>query len=80
MTDTITSNFDAAFEFVRSIVDDPTTLDEVPHGATVVLIPDNDPESLSGNLELARAAIDRGEDVYLRHTRHPSREREPSRA
>lgn len=79
MTEITANNVGVAFDFARSIVDDPTILDEIPDGATLVLIPDNDPEAMNKNLEFARAALERGEDVYLRHTRHPSRERESSR-
>ncbi|HLI50705.1 MAG TPA: DUF5647 family protein [Thermomicrobiaceae bacterium] len=78
MTDTIPNNIGIAFEFARSIVDDPTILDEIPDGATLVLVPDSDPKTINTNLELARAALERGEDVYLRHVHHASRNREPS--
>jgi hypothetical protein len=54
-------------EFTHAIVDDPSILEDVPEGATVVLIPDDDPELAEGNYQRAINAARRGSDVYIRH-------------
>ena len=55
------------FDFLKAIIDDPSIADDIPNGATVVLLPDDDTElaesSLQGGIEAAR----KGADVYIRH-------------
>lgn len=55
------------FDFLKAIIDDPSIADDIPNGATLVLLPDDDPElaesSLQGGIEAAR----KGADVYIRH-------------
>lgn len=60
-------NITLSFEFAKSIVDDPAILDEVPDGATLVLLPSDEPDLARENLRLGIAAAERGENVYLRH-------------
>jgi hypothetical protein len=55
--------------FLHSIVDDPTILDDIPNGSTVVLIPDDDPELAELNLQSGLDSARRGADVYIRHIR-----------
>jgi hypothetical protein len=60
-------NITLSFEFARSIVDNPSILDEIPDGATLILLPSDEPDLVRENLRLGIAAAERGENVYLRH-------------
>jgi hypothetical protein len=54
-------------EFQRAAVADPALLDGVPHGTTLVLLPDNEPEFFERRLALGLAAIRQGRNVLFRH-------------
>lgn len=58
-------------EFLQSILADPSILDEIPEGAAVYLLPDDDPELVEANLKGAERSRQRGHPVYVRRT--PSR-------
>lgn len=62
-------NITLSFEFAKSIVDDPAILEEIPDGATLVLLPDDEPDLVRENLRLGLEAAKRGEDVYIRHVK-----------
>jgi hypothetical protein len=62
-------NLVLAGEFTRRALDDPALRATIPDGATLVLIPDDDPALAQFNLGLALQLVARGEDVYLRHLR-----------
>lgn len=54
-------------EWMQAIFADPTLLDDVPDGATVYLIPDDDPEfaeMVQRNVERARS---NGQLMYVHH-------------
>lgn len=53
--------------FLHSIVDDPEILNDIPDGAAVILLPDDDPELLEMNLQRGLEAAKSGADVYIRH-------------
>lgn len=55
--------------FHRAALADPTILDGIPHGATLVLLPDGEPEYLERRIALGVAAIRQGRDVLFRHVR-----------
>ena len=59
-------------EFLQSILADPSILDEIPEGAAVYLLPDDDPELVEANLKGAERSRQRGYPVYIR--RMPSRQ------
>jgi Family of unknown function (DUF5647) len=63
----IDRNINLAFDHLRAILDNPDLLAEIPNGATVVDIPDDDVELAQYNLALALFAFARGKNVYLRH-------------
>jgi len=63
-------NLTLAFQLADAIVDDPALLEKIPEGATVIFLPDDDPELATANRAMGPAALDRGEDVYFRHVRH----------
>lgn len=71
-SDAIERNMDLSFEFARGIFENPEILDEIPDGATLVLLPDDDPSLLQEKMELGMRALRRGEDVYFRHVKSPS--------
>lgn len=60
-------NIDAAFTFLSQIFNDPSMLDTIPDGATIVFIPKDDQEAAAANLELGISAVQSGADVYFRH-------------
>lgn len=62
-------NISLSFEFAKSIIDDPTILEAIPEGSTLVLVPENEPDLAEENLRLGVEAARRGEDVYIRHVR-----------
>lgn len=55
--------------FTQAIVDDPSVLDDIPNGSTLVLIPDDNPELAEANLKRGIDAARRGSDVYIRHVK-----------
>ncbi len=63
----VTRNIELAFEFTSAIFADPSQADGMPMGATVVLIPDDDPDLAEANLATAITAFRSGRDVFLRH-------------
>lgn len=65
--DSMERSIDLSFDFLHSVIDDPTILDDIPAGATLVLIPDNDPELAEVKYQLAVDVARRGENVYIRH-------------
>ncbi len=66
-TSMIDRNIHAAFELAKQIVDDPSILDNIPDGASIVFIPRDDPEAAASNLQLGIKILQSGEDVYFRH-------------
>ncbi len=60
-------NLDLAFDLFEAAFNDPMLLVDVPQGATLVLMPDDDPELFAANIEIGLAALRRGENVYFRH-------------
>lgn len=66
-TDSAERNITAAFDFATAILDDPSLLDTVPDGATVVFLPDDDPAMLESNLRLGDNATRNGANVYFIH-------------
>ena len=58
--------------FLQSILADPSILDEIPEGAAVYLLPDDDPELVEANLNGAERSRQRTYQVHVR--RMPSRQ------
>jgi len=54
-----TANIRLAGRFLREIVDDPAILDTLPDDATVVLLPEGDPDLAGANLNLALRLAER---------------------
>lgn len=68
-------NLVLAGELIAAQLADPALLEEIPDGATVILIPDDDPALAEHNLALVREVFARGKNVYLKHVRTPAAER-----
>ena len=63
--DQTTANIRLAGRLIDEILDDPTTLGDVPFQATVVVLPSEDPGLALRNLALAARLAATGDTVYL---------------
>jgi hypothetical protein len=61
-------NLEHAFALFDAILDDPSELDLIPDGRTVVIMPSSDPELSTANEEMLH-------EERLRHARHENRRR-----
>ncbi len=59
--------------FLQGVIDEPGQLDDIPNGATLMLIPDHDPALAAYNRERGWRALLAGDDVYFRHVRTGAR-------
>ena len=66
-TSMVDRNIHAAFELAKQIVEDPSILDNIPDGASIVFIPRDNPGAAESNLQLGLKILQSGEDVYFRH-------------
>ncbi len=57
------------FDLLEAALRDPSLLDGIPDGVTLVLLPVDDPEAATRSVQLGLDAIDRGEDVLFKHVR-----------
>ena len=64
-----TRNAELAFDLLQSQMANPELLNEIPNGATVVLIPQDDPELAEYNFGVARTLVARGKNVFLKRVR-----------
>ncbi len=69
-TSSVERSIDEAFEIGRAIIADPSLLDDIPNGATLVLLPDDDPGRAAERKALGLAALERGESVYFKRVSH----------
>lgn len=60
-------NIALAFAFAQAVLADPVLRDRIPDGATVVLLPEDDPALARFNLDLGVRKVLAGEDVYFHH-------------
>jgi hypothetical protein len=59
----VEKNITLSFEFERYILEHPDVLEQIPDGAQVVLLPQDDPELYRINLNAAQKAREEGETV-----------------
>ncbi len=71
----VNRNIDLARRFTLAIFEAPVTLDELPDGTTLVLLPDHDPDLAESNLQRGSRMVRAGQDVAFRHVRSPERVR-----
>jgi hypothetical protein len=62
-----TRNAELAFDLVQEQLANPELLEEIPSGATLILVPDDDPVLAEHNLRLAREVFATGRNVFLYH-------------
>ena len=60
-------NIDLAFAFADAIINDPDMLARIPEGATIVLIPKDDPQQAAYNILLGVAAVEAGDNAFFLH-------------
>ncbi len=65
----VPKNLELARRFTLSIFEDPSLLDDIPDGITLVLIPDDHDELAQANLDIAVGSARSGRDVLIRHIR-----------
>ncbi len=53
---------------IEAALDDASILENIPRGAVVVLLPDDDPAFTEESIALGIEAVRRGQDVVFRHT------------
>ena len=61
----VEKNMTLSFEFERYILEHPELLEQIPDGAQVVLLPQDDPELYRINLDAARKAREADENVPI---------------
>jgi hypothetical protein len=61
--DQVERNLDLAHDHLPAILDNPDLLDEIPDGATVVLLPADDPDLFEINLQIAVSRARKGDNV-----------------
>ena len=54
-------------DFIEAAFDDATTLAGIPHGAVLVLLPNDDPSFVEESIALGIEAVRQGRDVVFRH-------------
>jgi hypothetical protein len=55
-------------DFIEAALDDASILAGIPHGAVLVLLPEDDSDFVEESIALGVAAVRRGQDVVFRHT------------
>lgn len=61
----VEKNITLSFEFERYLLEHPEMLEQIPDGAQVVLLPQDDPELYLINLNTAQKALQTGENVPI---------------
>jgi hypothetical protein len=55
------------FDLISAALDDVSVLDDIPDGATLVLLPPDDPDFSEEAIALGIADVRRGRNVYFKH-------------
>jgi len=58
--------------FLKALIADEALQEELPNGASLILLPDDDPELTERNIAFGVVAARRGRNVYLRHVHRAS--------
>lgn len=58
--------------FLKALIADEALQDELPNGAALILLPDDDPELTERNIAFGVLSARRGRNVYLRHVHRAS--------
>jgi len=62
-------NIELGFGFTQAVFDNPELLSDIPDGAMVIFLPEDDPDQTAHNREIGLRWLDRGHDVYFRHVK-----------
>jgi Family of unknown function (DUF5647) len=65
----VVKNLELGRRHSLSIFEDPSLLDDIPDGITLILIPDDDEELAKANMEMMVGAVRSGRDVLVRLVR-----------
>lgn len=65
----VTRNIDALHHFMQAALDEPSMLKEIPSGADLVLLPDDDPELADANLRGGIELVRQGRNITFHHVR-----------
>lgn len=57
------------FDLFEAALRDPSVLDDIPDGVTLVLLPMDDSDDIVHGIQLGLEALDRGEDIFFKHVR-----------
>jgi hypothetical protein len=66
-------NLDLLNEFMQFAFETPAILDEIPPGAELIILPENDPELYKANQETLQALKHQGKSCAVVHIRRPER-------
>lgn len=61
----VDKNLELLGEFMRYAFDHPEVLDQIPKGAEIVILPDDDPELCKENLKIAKSHQKKGLPVVV---------------
>ncbi|MGH2535165.1 MAG: DUF5647 family protein [Thermomicrobiales bacterium] len=70
---TVERNLDLAQGYLLAMLDDPARMERVPGGASLVLLPRDEPDGFEANLNIAVALARKGRNVYVRHVERDGR-------
>ena len=62
-------SLDLTRRFTQAAMADPSILDGVPNGVTLVLLPAEEPERWDEEIELGLMAVRQGRDILIKHVR-----------
>ncbi|MGH2531424.1 MAG: DUF5647 family protein [Thermomicrobiales bacterium] len=65
----VTKQLDLVQRFHTAAFAEPALLDEIPDGATLVLLPDDDDAFVEESIAIGIQTLRHGRDVYFRHVR-----------
>ncbi len=66
-TEIVKKNLDLHAEWMRYVFEQPDALDQIPEGAQLVFLPDNDPELSKENQKTADKLKSKGAPVMIIH-------------
>lgn len=61
----VDANLDLLAQFMEVVVANPSMTDQIPTSATIIIVPEDDPERAMANLALADAASRAGRKVQI---------------
>ena len=65
--DAMAQSIERAFRFARAEFADPSILECIPNGASLALIPDDDPAAAARAIRAGIMSVERGKNVYFLH-------------